>query len=148
MNFFGYHSGTPVYVVFDSPGHSSAPLGIGWLCAGVQSLFIYTFTLLLLLKKMEFPLAQKVVYFVMWAVGTYLVNIFRIVSVFLIAMYQGVAAMETFHNFYGELYSITWIIFYLMIIVFSRKLLLRLSPVKDKLQNFLSCRKSDYVISR
>lgn len=64
-------------------------------------------------------------------------NIFRTVSIFLIAMYQGVAAMETFHNFYGELYSIIWIIFYLMI-VFSRKLSLGLSLVKDKLQTLFS----------
>jgi len=115
------------------PPHT-ANFGIGWQCAGVQSLFIYTCTVLLLLKKMDISLVHKIVYFVIGAIGTFLVNVLRIVSIYLIFMYQGEEAMQAFHNFYGELYSIAWIVSYLMIIILNRMLSLKLSLLKSKLQ--------------
>ncbi|MEA2089436.1 MAG: exosortase/archaeosortase family protein [Thermoproteota archaeon] len=99
---------------------------IGWPCAGIQSLFIYTFTTLLFLKDMDMHTTTKAIYFVIGAVGTYIVNILRIVSIFLIRMHQGEAAAYTFHDFYGELYSMTWIILYLLIIFGSHKALRKL----------------------
>ena len=58
--------------------------------------------------------------FVIGAVGTYIVNILRIVSIYVIAINQG--DWRTFHDYYGELYSITWIIAYLLIIILSRRI--------------------------
>jgi len=66
------------------------------------------------------------------AVGTYIVNILRIVSIYIIAINQG--DWLTFHNFYGEFYSITWIMAYLMIIILSRKIPAKLSLLKVKLK--------------
>ncbi len=95
--------------------------GIDFPCAGVQSLFIYTFTVLLLLKQMHTQVVSKIVYFVIGAVGTYIVNILRVVSIFLLAIHQGGPAATTFHDFYGEFFAMTWIVLYLMIVVVINK---------------------------
>ena len=97
---------------------------IGWPCAGVESLAIYTATILLFLKKSVIPLKQKIIYFMIGAVVTYFINILRIVTIFLIGMNYGERSAEVFrfHDFYGQLYSITWIISYPLIIIGSRVL--------------------------
>lgn len=62
LNWMGYNAllipnaymGMPVLLVPDF-----IPLAIGWPCAGVHSLFIYTFVILLFLKDSPFALQQK-----------------------------------------------------------------------------------------
>jgi thaumarchaeosortase len=140
LNWMGYQTsflpypmqGTPVLYVSGSSG--SVGFGIGWPCAGVQSLFIYTCVILLFLKKSEIPLLQKIIYFIIGAVGTYIINILRIVSIYIIAVNRGMSAAQVFHDYYGELYSITWIIAYLIIIILSRTIPAKLSMLKIKLQ--------------
>jgi thaumarchaeosortase len=140
LNWMGYKTsflpyavqGTPVLYVSGSSG--SAGFGIGWPCAGVQSLFIYTCVILLFLKKSAIPLIQKIIYFIIGAIGTYIVNILRIVSIYIIAVNQGMSAAQAFHDYYGELYSITWIVAYLIIIILSRTIPTKLSVLKVKLQ--------------
>jgi len=88
--------GTPVLYVSSSSG-SFAP-GIGWPCAGVQNLFIYTCVILLFLKKSTIPLTKKTIILVIGAIGTYVVNILRIVSIYVIAINQG--GWRTFHDYY------------------------------------------------
>jgi len=99
-----------------------AGYGIGWPCAGVESLMIYTVTVFLFLKRSTIPLKQKIIYFIIGAVVTYFINILRIVTIFLIGMNYGVRSAEVsrFHDFYGQLYSITWIISYPLMIIGSR----------------------------
>lgn len=140
LNWMGYTTsflpyqmqGTPVLYVSGSSG--SVGFGIGWPCAGVQSLFIYTCVILLFLKKSAIPLIQKIIYFIIGAIGTYTVNILRIVSIYIIAINQGNSAAQVFHDYYGELYSITWIIAYLIIIILSRTIPAKFYVLKVKLK--------------
>ncbi|NWG11883.1 hypothetical protein HXY33_09095 [Candidatus Bathyarchaeota archaeon] len=88
---------------------------IGWPCAGVESLLIYTITILLFLSKSTIPLKVKAVYFAFGAVVTYFINILRIVTIFRIAIDGG--DWGTFHDYYGQLYSISWIISYPLILI-------------------------------
>lgn len=140
LNWMGYKTsflphavqGTPVLYVSGASG--SVRFGIGWPCAGVQSLFIYTCVILLFLKKSAIPMMQKIIYFIIGAIGTYTVNILRIVSIYIIAINQDMYAAQVFHDYYGELYSITWIIAYLIIIILSRTIPTKLSVLKIKLQ--------------
>jgi thaumarchaeosortase len=140
LNWMGYKTsfmpyqvqGTPVLYVSGSSG--SVGFGIGWPCAGVQSLFIYTCVILLFLKKSAIPMIQKIIYFIIGAIDTYIVNILRIVSIYIIAINQDMRAAQVFHDYYGELYSITWIIAYLIIIILSRTIPAKLSVLKVKLQ--------------
>jgi len=124
--------GTPFLYVSGSSG--SVGFGIGWPCAGVQSLFIYTCVILLFLKKSAIPMMQKLIYFIIGAIGTYIVNILRIVSIYIIAINQDMSAAQVFHDYYGELYSITWITAYIIIIILSRTITAKLSQLKTWLQ--------------
>jgi len=100
-------------------GNSHAPpLGISWPCAGIESLIIYTLTILLFLKKTVISLKHKIIYFVIGAIVTYLINILRIVTIAVIAANGGDWGL--IHDYYGQLYSITWIISYPLIIIGSR----------------------------
>ena len=134
LNLMGYETSmsiikNPTYgtlphlVVEDSLGRS-AGFGIAWPCSGIESLIIYTVTILLFLRKTAIPLTQKAVYFVIGAAVTYFVNILRIVSIFLIALDYGANStqVQSFHNYYGPLYSIIWVISYPLIIIGSRAL--------------------------
>jgi len=131
LNLMGYE--TTLSFITNHPLYGSMPylavkdfqglwhgFGIAWPCAGVESLLIYTATILLFLKRTAIPWKHKIVYFVIGAVVTYFINILRIVTIFVIAVNSG--DIWTFHDYYGQLYSITWIISYPLIIIGSRAL--------------------------
>ncbi len=107
---------------------------IAWPCAGVESLLIYTVTILLFLKNTPIPWKQRAVYFLIGAVVTFLINILRVVTIFIIGMNTGGLSAETeqFHNFYGQLYSITWIISYPLIIMGSRTLWAKINAMRQR----------------
>jgi thaumarchaeosortase len=102
----------------DSLGKRTS-FNIAWPCSGIDSLLIYSVTILLFLKNNGMRLWQKIVLFVVGAVVTYFINALRIVSIFLLGATYGVGSTQVseFHNFYGQLYSITWIVCYPLIIV-------------------------------
>ncbi|HML03224.1 MAG TPA: exosortase/archaeosortase family protein [Candidatus Bathyarchaeia archaeon] len=102
---------------------------IYWPCAGVYSLFIYTFVILLFLKDFPVSLRGKVVGFVIGAVGTFFVNILRIVSIMEIYISQGAAAGDIFHDYYGELFFLFWIVFYLFALVLVQRFMIRKTPI-------------------
>jgi thaumarchaeosortase len=130
LNLMGY--ATSMYFVSNSPVQGSYPvltvtspqggsvgLGIAWPCSGIESLVIYTVVILLFLKKSNIRWTLKVIYFVFGAVVTYLINIFRVVTIFLLALQYGYPSPQAqrFHDYYGMLYSIAWIISYPLIII-------------------------------
>ena len=131
----------PILKVWNAQGY--AIFGIGWPCSGVESLIIYTVTILLFLKKSNISWKQKTAYFVVGAAITYFINALRIASIFVIAISSGWNPWYTppeviqFHDYYGPLYSIIWIISYPLIIIGSRILW---SKSKDKLKKLFSKR--------
>jgi exosortase/archaeosortase family protein len=98
--------------------------GIDWPCAGVESLMIYTITVLLFLKKSDFSLKLKIFYYSIGAVITFFINVLRVVTIYVIAIHGG--AWGVFHDYFGPLYSIVWIVLYPLIIIKSQSLLNRL----------------------
>jgi len=106
--------------LYASNSNGSAVFSIAWPCSGVESLIIYTLVILLFMKKDAIPWWQKLIYYAVGAVVTYVINILRIVTIFVIAVNKG--DWNLFHNSYGQLYSITWIISYPLIIIGSRLL--------------------------
>jgi thaumarchaeosortase len=154
LNLMGYEttisfvSNHPIYGsmpslrIEDSQGRSAAA-GIAWPCAGVESLLIYTVTILLFLKKTDIPWKHRIIYFVIGAVVTYFINVLRVVTLFVIALNTGSVystEFQRFHNYYGMLYSITWIISYLLIIIGSRALW-------RKIKNWKTSTKDDAKVS-
>lgn len=108
---------------------------IGWPCAGIESLLLYTITILLFLKKSKIPQNHMVIYFILGAVVTYFINILRIVTIFVIDINAGggyTIPAQRFHEYYGQLYSITWIISYPLLIIGSRALWRKSKSQKPK----------------
>jgi len=127
LNLLGYQTlwlgmryGMPTLIAMDQKGACSPALAIAWPCSGIESLLIYSVTILLFLKKTAIPWKQKIIYFTIGAIVTYSINILRIVTIFILAIYKG--DWGRFHDLYGQLYSITWIISYPLIIIGSRAL--------------------------
>ncbi len=125
LNLMGYQTvlgptvqGMPYLIARNSTGSFGAL--IAWPCSGVESLLIYTVTIMLFLKRSTISLRAKIAYFVIGAAVTYLINILRIVTLFVIAVGKGDWGL--FHDYYGSLYSIVWIICYPMIIIGSQTL--------------------------
>ncbi len=95
-----------------------ATFGVAWPCAGIESLLIFTVVVFLFLKRIPISWKARIGYFAVGAVITYIINIFRIATIFLIGM-DG-QDVTSFHFYYGPLYSITWISVYPLIILGSQ----------------------------
>jgi thaumarchaeosortase len=117
--------------VWASNGKSAA-FDIAWPCSGVESLLIYSVTILLFLKNSSISWKQRIVYFVFGGAVTYFINALRIVTIFMIAINGGDVGL--FHNYYGQLYSLFWIMSYPLIIMGSRALWGRIVTPKVDLE--------------
>jgi exosortase/archaeosortase family protein len=131
LNYLGYQTqltlGGSMPVLYAHVANSTLGFAaaIAWPCSGVESLVIYTVTILLFLKKSVLSLAQKVTIFAIGATVTYIINILRIATIFIIAINTGgyyTLQAQQFHDYYGQLYSIIWIMSYLFIIIGSQAL--------------------------
>jgi thaumarchaeosortase len=123
LNVLGYQTrflpsveGMPTLVAWNPIGE--ARFQIAWPCSGVESLLLYAIILLLFLRIIDVPWKHKMIYFLVGAAVTYLINILRVTNLFVITIRDG--DWRSFHNFYGPLYSIIWITFYPLIISGSR----------------------------
>jgi len=126
LGLIGYHTfwggiqnGMPVLTAWGSQG-SFGPTAIAWPCSGVESLLIYTVTILLFLKNSTISRKQRIGYFIIGAAVTYFINVLRIVTIFVIGINGG--DWRAFHDIYGQLYSITWIVSYPLLIIGSQML--------------------------
>ena len=106
---------------------NTATFSIAWPCAGVESLIIYTITILIFLKGSAVSWRRGTIYFAVGATVTYFINILRIATIFIIQINTGggnslTPQAQEFHNYYGQLYSVTWIVLYPLIIMGSQLL--------------------------
>ena len=137
LNLMGYQ--TSIVVITD-PNYGLLPylsipsknigFGIAWPCSGVESLLLYTVTILLFLKKSSISWKHRIIYFTIGAIVTYFINILRIATFFIISINHG--DITTFHNYYGQLYSITWIISYPLIIIGNQLLWSKIKSWRPK----------------
>ena len=105
---------------------------IAWPCAGIESMLIFTVVALLFLKRMQIGWKAKTGYFAIGAAVTYLINIWRIASFYPLGMEYGVNSeqVQLFHNYYGPLYAIAWIVTYPLLILGSQMLWQKISNKK------------------
>jgi len=113
-------------------GNSAGTFGakIVWPCAGIDSLIIYAVVILLFLHKAYIPRWQKIVYFIVGAVVTYFINVLRIVTLFVIGVNKG--DVWGFHDYWGQLFSTTWIVSYMLLIIGSRILWSKIRSANSK----------------
>jgi thaumarchaeosortase len=89
---------------------------VSWSCAGSHSLFLYSFMIMLFLRGTSISRTRKIIYVVAGAIGTFFVNILRIVAILLAGVNSGAALASTFHELYGEFFFIAWMFIYLSLI--------------------------------
>ena len=89
---------------------------VAWSCAGSHSLFLYSFMIMLFLRGTSISQIRKIIYVAIGALGTFFVNILRIVSIYVIGINSGKSIADIFHEFYGEFFFIAWMFIYLSII--------------------------------
>jgi exosortase/archaeosortase family protein len=97
-------------------GEKTASVSIAWACAGVQSLLLYVLIILVFFKKAEISSFRKLTYFIIGLFGTFFVNVLRVFSILLIMLDYGNDAGMVFHNTYGEIYSMIWILSFILLI--------------------------------
>jgi thaumarchaeosortase len=102
----------------------TATFDIAWPCAGIESLLIFTVVALLFLKRMPLSWKAKTAAFSVGAAVTYFINVLRIATFYPIGMDYGVNSEQVrmFHNYYGPLYSIAWIVSFPLLILGSQSL--------------------------
>ncbi|MEM2118952.1 MAG: exosortase/archaeosortase family protein [Candidatus Bathyarchaeia archaeon] len=123
----------PYLQIVDAVGRRTA-FAIAWPCSGVESLLVYSVVVLLFLKNSTLPLAHKVVYFTIGAAITYFINVLRIVTIFLISINTGgglTPQTQRFHDYYGQLYSIAWIVSYPLLIIAIQALIRKVRQRKS-----------------
>ncbi len=119
-----FHSGAgamPRITLFEQGKAWGVGADIGWPCAGVQSLFLFTIIILLFFKRSNISSFRKLIYFIVGAFGTFFVNVLRIVSYFVILRDYGEGSAAFFHNNVGELYFIVWMSIYILIIILIQR---------------------------
>jgi thaumarchaeosortase len=94
---------------------------VEWVCAGVHSLLLYSLIILLFFKKSAISTRNKIGYFVIGAIGTFLANVLRVVTYFAVLANQGLVAAGVFHDTYGELFFAGWMLLYISLITVSQK---------------------------
>ena len=119
-------------------GTSSFSALVYWPSAGIHSLFLYTIVILLFLRSISFSFVSKIVCFVVGALGTFVANILRIVTISIIGLRTGLIQATIFHDYFGELFFISWMLIYLLSLIFGSDIVRRfrssLAAVKHLLQ--------------
>lgn len=96
--------------------NSSYSAIVSWSCAGSHSLFLYSFMIMLFLRGTSITRIRKIIYVITGALGTFFVNILRIMAILLAGVNNGASLAATFHEFYGEFFFIAWMFIYLTLI--------------------------------
>ena len=121
LNLLGYgtrtfSSGSDGLGLTVSSANSSYSAIVSWSCAGSHSLFLYSFMIMLFLRGTSITRNRKIIYVITGAIGTFFVNILRIVAILLAGVNSGASLAATFHEFYGEFFFIAWMFIYLTLI--------------------------------
>jgi thaumarchaeosortase len=119
MQLFPNEGTLPVLTVQDAFGNTAIH-PVAWVCSGVESLLIFSVTIPLFFKNSTIPWKHRIVYFAFGTVVTYFINALRIATIFILDINGG--DWNTFHNVYGMLYSMAWIMSYPFLIIGSRAL--------------------------
>lgn len=111
LNVLGFNAtGTSEYVILgrDSPFFAE----IIWNCIGWQSLLFFVITAIVGLQGDKYTLMSKLKAFVIGILGTFLINIFRIVIVVISAYLFGQIPAQIIHDYASLLGVIGWLFFF------------------------------------
>jgi thaumarchaeosortase len=120
LNGLGFHTTMLLSIMGEGSTYTAI---VYWPSAGIQSLIIYTGIMLLFIKDTQYSLRHKATYFIIGALGTFIVNICRIVTIMIIGLRIGRLEASVFHDYYGELFFIAWMAVYLVAISYGPRII-------------------------
>jgi exosortase/archaeosortase family protein len=103
------------YVEWNKAGGGTEVVYLIWNCVGWQSMVLFLITLTTGFSGRH-TLWSKVEALVFGLLGTYLVNILRLVTVVLVYYWTGRSAGIVFHDYFSNMFTFVWLIFYWKII--------------------------------
>ncbi len=83
---------------------------LGWPCAGVTGLFLYSSFASAIREVYSIPIKKYMWVMVPGLIGTFLLNIARVDTILLLDVYYGVDAAELFHSTLYEMVFLLWIL--------------------------------------
>jgi len=116
-------------------------LGFAWSCLGVHSMLIFLIMLVVTLFEESVDLRTKLLWGVAGVFGTFLVNVIRLVMIFLADFFYGASVGGTLHYFIGYVLFTLWLaIFFYM---FSKKQVLsnKIGAIWQKLRSVVAHQK-------
>jgi exosortase/archaeosortase family protein len=116
--------GYPLPLLTIRSGIKSYSAAVDWPCAGVHSLLLYVLIIFVFFKRSELSSFRKAIYFICGFFGTYFVNVLRVASILIIGLNSGYQAAQFFHDTYGELYFLTWMMSYILLIICVERFML------------------------
>jgi len=111
LDFFGIEVQTARSYLSLSMGGKPDAIYLTWNCVGWQSAVLFLITLLTGLAG-RFKLSSKFEAFVLGALGTYIVNIFRLVAVVAFYSVAGRPAGVIFHDYFSNIMIFLWLFFF------------------------------------
>ena len=94
-------------VVGGEAGYAS--VFIGWACAGLEELALIAVILYILIFSFELARRKAVAWLTVGIIGSFLINIFRMVILVWIAYTRGTETMLWFHTHIGDVLFLLWI---------------------------------------
>lgn len=98
--------------------HGVFSISVFWPSAGIHSIIIYSLIMLLFLIKIKSTGRRRAVYFVIGALGTFMVNIIRIfvLSSYVLLVTVDRVRFEEFHAIAGEILFLPWLLVFLFLV--------------------------------
>ncbi len=111
LGFIGLPSQVSTTTVYIEKGGFYLPIYISWNCVGWQSFILFGVTLATGIQG-AFTRASKIEAVVVGFLGTFLMNLFRITSVAVLAYYFGTVPALIYHDYGGTIIILIWLFLY------------------------------------
>lgn len=98
-------------MLLERPDQSYLPVVLSWNCLGWQSLVLLGLTLTTGLRG-NWKLLSKVEMLILGILGTFLVNLFRIVGITTLMYYWNEVAARVIHDYVAALVALVWVFFF------------------------------------
>ncbi len=106
-----------IFLIRDNIETFKGSVSFYWPCVGVQSMIIFFMIILVMIAKLDASRRRKALYALIGAIGTFLINLFRIYFICYLIATEGVNQARSFHESAGEILFMSWAVLYLLIVV-------------------------------
>lgn len=87
------------------------PINIEWNCLGWQSMLLFGITIVTGLRG-DWRISSKLQVILFGLIGTFLINIIRMVIIIVLAYYVNSIAALIIHDYFAAFFALVWLIFY------------------------------------